>query len=350
MLGYFAYQHYKTFEIGYRRQGGKIGWLFGGQNNGSTSGGSGSIGSGSTSTGSTGGTGGSGSTDSSTSGTTGGQEQNQSIQNLSSLFGQGTIIYTNNQYGFDFALPSDWQGYSIVNSQWQGYAVSGSQGDVTTSAGPQILIRNPHWTQARPYQDIPIMVFTLAQWDEIIRGIFHIGAAPVNPMMLGYSARYVFALPARYNYAFPLGWQEVEQILQNKPLAPISPVIFDALPAESQLLLCAGIPNNSVMVLPETTRLFINLPKDVFPDKNNNLKFTAVAASGNAQANWISNAGPYGEAFGALQPGDSSQSIDCWSYYYELDGTGELDLTATGAPVSGVPGMNYFVKFLVQAH
>ncbi|HEY1500297.1 MAG TPA: hypothetical protein VGF88_12015 [Acidobacteriaceae bacterium] len=30
--------------------------------------------------------------------------------------------------------------------------------------GPLLSIRNPHWTEANPWQDIPIMIFTNSQW------------------------------------------------------------------------------------------------------------------------------------------------------------------------------------------
>ena len=59
------------------------------------------------------------------------------------------------------------------------------------------------------------MVFTLDQWDRLNKDEFHIGAAPINPSELGRNKDYVFALPARYNYAFPLGYEEVEQILRG---------------------------------------------------------------------------------------------------------------------------------------
>jgi len=29
---------------------------------------------------------------------------------------------------------------------------------------------------------------------------------------------YVFTIPARYNFAFPTGYEEVEKILESKPL------------------------------------------------------------------------------------------------------------------------------------
>ena len=128
---------------------------------------------------------------------------------------QQQIIYTNTQYGFSFSLPINWKGYSIIVTKWEGNP-AGS--DVIIEQGPIISVRNPKWTSANPYQDIPIMVFTLAQWDSLQQDKFHIGAAPIGPSELGRNTRYVFALPARYNYVFPTGWEEVEKILEGNPL------------------------------------------------------------------------------------------------------------------------------------
>jgi hypothetical protein len=127
------------------------------------------------------------------------------------------IQYVNSQYGFKFELPIAWQNYSIATSTWEGLAIS-DKGQTPTEHGPIISIRNPKWTLSTPYQDIPIMVFTSEQWEALQQDEFHIGAAPVNPSELGRNAEYVFALPARYNYAFPIGYQEVEEILSSKPL------------------------------------------------------------------------------------------------------------------------------------
>lgn len=77
------------------------------------------------------------------------------------------------------------------------------------------------WTAQNQRQDIPIMVFTHAQWDALQNGEFHIGAAPIGPSELARNSSYVFALPARYNYAFPAGYEEVENILKGDPLKPL---------------------------------------------------------------------------------------------------------------------------------
>lgn len=126
-----------------------------------------------------------------------------------------SLTYSNTMYGFTFTLPLDWKGYTVVNDSWRGYDPNTNK---TVQSGSLILIRNPKWTAAKKYQDIPIMVFTIGQWDSMIRQEFTVSAAPIPPSELARNAQFVFALPARYNYAFPEGYQEVEQILQGKPL------------------------------------------------------------------------------------------------------------------------------------
>ena len=126
------------------------------------------------------------------------------------------IEYRNAQYSFCFSLPESWRGYSIVVDRWKGY--SNSDGNVVVQQGPIISIRHPRWTRANPWQDIPIMVFTHAQWRSIQNDEFHIGAAPIGPSELGRGRRYVFALPPRFDFSFPTGYEEVEEILRSNPL------------------------------------------------------------------------------------------------------------------------------------
>lgn len=136
-----------------------------------------------------------------------------------------SIVYQNTQYGFSISLPGDWKGYSIVSGQWQGTSKSGG---VNVENGPIISIRDPRWTSQTPRQDIPIMAFTVDQWNSLQQENFHIGAAPIGPSLLGRNNTYVFALPARYNYAFPAGYQEVETILKGNPLKPSEIQISEA--------------------------------------------------------------------------------------------------------------------------
>ena len=125
-----------------------------------------------------------------------------------------TPKYSNMEYGFSFSLPSSWIGYSIVVKNWDGNMIDGKSSKSTK--GPEILIRHPLWTTYVPRQDIPVMIFTILQWDLIQQEKLSVGAAPIGPSELGRNAKYVFAIPARYNFAYPVGFEEVEKIIQDK--------------------------------------------------------------------------------------------------------------------------------------
>src|SRR6185369_6547481 len=129
-----------------------------------------------------------------------------------------TIEYKNTQYGFSVTLPKSWTGYTIVSSTWDGSSLDSKGQNYVSEHGPLVSIRHPLWTAANPRQDIPVMVFTLKQWNDMQADQFHIGAAPINPSELGRNATYVFALPARYNFSYLTGFEEVDQIIQGKNL------------------------------------------------------------------------------------------------------------------------------------
>ncbi|NBD25003.1 hypothetical protein [Paenibacillus glycinis] len=127
-------------------------------------------------------------------------------------------VYENTQYGFRFTLPDSWKGYTIVTDNWKGQ--DATDGKVVES-GASISIRHPEWTADKPRQDIPIYVFTIDQWNALQQEKFFIGAAPMGPSELTRNDKYVFALPARYNFAYPEGYQEVEDILNANPIQPL---------------------------------------------------------------------------------------------------------------------------------
>lgn len=129
-------------------------------------------------------------------------------------------VYQNAQYGFSFDLPDSWKDYSVATEEWEGTDMADSASRQGAVTGPIINIRHPLWTAEKPRQDIPIMVFTLAQWTSLQNREFAVGAAPVPPSELGRNTNYVFALPARYNFAFLDGFEEVETILKDNPLKP----------------------------------------------------------------------------------------------------------------------------------
>jgi len=129
-----------------------------------------------------------------------------------------TLNYTNTEYGFSIALPITWKGYTIVLDKWNGQVLDdkGTTEKATKLEGPKIFIRHPLWTIDDPRQDIPIMIFTPAQWELVVAEKLSLGAAPIGPSELGRNANYIFALPARYNFAFQIGFEEVQQIIDSK--------------------------------------------------------------------------------------------------------------------------------------
>jgi hypothetical protein len=129
-----------------------------------------------------------------------------------------SVVYQNDKYGFTFALPDGWNGFTIVSGEWEGSAVDGQGTGQVVVTGIMLSIRHPLWTEKTPRQDIPIMIFTKDQWNQLQQDKIHIRAAPIGPSELTSNSKYVFALPARYNYAFPAGYEEVETILKNDPI------------------------------------------------------------------------------------------------------------------------------------
>lgn len=128
--------------------------------------------------------------------------------------------YKNTDYGFSIKLPLTWKDYSVIEDEWEGYNSDPTKytnvpGQVITEKGPLTSIRHPDWEYKAPRQDIPIMVFTTSQWNDMQADRFHIGAAPINPDEIGRNSKYVFAIPARYNFAYLTGFEEVDQILKS---------------------------------------------------------------------------------------------------------------------------------------
>lgn len=129
-----------------------------------------------------------------------------------------SIIYRNSAYGFCFVLPESWKGYTIVAGHWNGTVLSSGQ----AVQGPQLLIRNPKWTQQAPYQDIPIMIFKPAEWSQVENVELSVSAAPIGPQELGDNRKFVFALPPRWiGFYDTLGQDELNAWMsQNRLQAP----------------------------------------------------------------------------------------------------------------------------------
>lgn len=126
-----------------------------------------------------------------------------------------SVMYRNSDFGFTFSLPDSWKGYSIVNNTWEGNPLAATG---TKQTGPKLLIRNPKWTSVLPYEDIPVMVFSLSQWNSYVAGDFGVSAAPIYATELGRNNLYVFALPARWDFDYSEGYVEAQNIVKSNPL------------------------------------------------------------------------------------------------------------------------------------
>lgn len=125
-----------------------------------------------------------------------------------------SVTYKNTEYGFTFSLPVSWQGYSIVQGAWKGNLLK----DKAEQTGPKLLIRNPKWTESAPYEDLPILVFTIPQWNAYLAENFSVSAAPIQASELARNNMYVFALPPRWDYDYSLGYKEAQDIIAGNPL------------------------------------------------------------------------------------------------------------------------------------
>lgn len=128
------------------------------------------------------------------------------------------VLFQYPEVGFAIELPESWRGYRVQSAYWEGLKNDPGLGDVVIETGPMISIHHPDSTREKPRQEIPIMVITTQQWEAMLGQEWHIGAAPLVPAEIGRNSQYVFAIPARYNYAFLEGWEEVEEILAGQSI------------------------------------------------------------------------------------------------------------------------------------
>ncbi len=125
--------------------------------------------------------------------------------------------YSNDQFGFSIDLPDSWQGYTVNQIKEDIYDITGQ---TTTNSGVvdsvQIIeLHHPQETAQNPREDIPIMIFTLEQWMHIHNEEWSVGAAPIPPTLLGQNSQWIMALPARYNFDYKPGWEEVDQLVHT---------------------------------------------------------------------------------------------------------------------------------------
>lgn len=127
------------------------------------------------------------------------------------------------------------------------------------------------------------------------------------------------------------------KLIQNAPTLTSQQVadkIAACYPDHPECSGCKSKLNNSVQNVVPTTRMFINVPKDLYPKE---LFQYAATVKGNASMGYISNGGLPGFAMGG--------SPECWSTYVEFDGEGEIDLRIPSTLI-GVP--DYYVRFVLD--
>lgn len=140
------------------------------------------------------------------------QQEQPAVQKHDGAGQTKTIQYKNASYGFSLTLPESWKGYRVSWSEWEG-SVLRDDGSVSREfRGPELRIRHPKWTEEHPREDMPIMIFTIAQWKEDPV----VSAAPIGPAELGRNRKYVIAVPPRWDYDFSEGWEEGQKILTTE--------------------------------------------------------------------------------------------------------------------------------------
>ncbi len=139
------------------------------------------------------------------------------------------LRYHQAQYGFTFLLPAGWRGYSVSIQQWHSETASPAADKlVPASRGQIIRLQHPQATAGVPYQDIPILVFTRAQWDALHQGKLWPSLYAGGFMdELWHNQQYVFAISSRYNADDSVsGWQEAAEIVERNRQANSMPRLF----------------------------------------------------------------------------------------------------------------------------
>lgn len=132
-----------------------------------------------------------------------------------------SIIYKNDEYGFEITLQADWKNYTIdYTKRWDGLRIDTAFHEGPDYDGQMVFIVNPQWKADYNFAGIPVMVVTKDVWDLIAQEKVSVSAAPIGPAKIGENSKYVFATPPRYiGFAenFPSGdqTQEVYNIVKT---------------------------------------------------------------------------------------------------------------------------------------
>jgi hypothetical protein len=133
------------------------------------------------------------------------------------------LRYHDTKTGFTFYLPETWRGYSVLHNEWLGQTyVPANDENITVTRGPVFVLRHPHWTASKMYQDMTLVVYTRSQWDGEKQGTFSCTYFAGGTMVeLWHNHNYVLAMSTHEGKAELEGWQEVNEIVsQNVQTSP----------------------------------------------------------------------------------------------------------------------------------
>ncbi len=122
------------------------------------------------------------------------------------------VIYHNTKYGLTFSLLPDWRGFTVLTNEWVGYQSDNAGEIIRTERGPEIVLRHPQWTARDPHQDIPIRVFTRAQWPDVRFEKVWIDAGGSTDE-ISHNRHYVFGIHGRFNWGELTGWEQSQKIV-----------------------------------------------------------------------------------------------------------------------------------------
>ena len=127
------------------------------------------------------------------------------------------VCYHSARYDLTFYLPASWRSYSVSVQQLEDERYSPAEDrQVIVGHTPMITLRHPQWQASAPYQDIPILVFTRAQWDALHHGALWPSLFAGGVMdELWHSQKFVFAMSSRYNWSELNGMREVEHTVEQ---------------------------------------------------------------------------------------------------------------------------------------
>lgn len=115
-----------------------------------------------------------------------------------------------------------------------------------------------------------------------------------------------------------------------------TPTTIPSINLNERFKICESIPNSTTQEIQETTRLFINLPEDIYPFENR--QFT----SNGATAGIITSGEGLPPKNGSLEEFVKNK---CATHYYDFEGNGTVDLKVKSA-VIGLP--DYSLYFIVR--